>query len=170
MRLLIHDANVLMDLLGIGLLERALDLPYDMETTDLVHLEFKNPRQTEVLEKCIASGKLVVIATTAPQVSEIVRRMEACRALSLADCSVLYHAEARGGAVLTGDGRMRKEAASMNLEVHGTLWVLERMVEIGTLSRKEAAAFLEALMNVNSRLPGTDCARLLEAWREFRDS
>ena len=168
MRLLIHDANVLMDLLGIGLLERALDLPYDMETTDLVLLEIEDPGQAEVLEKCIASGRLVVIATTAPQVSEIGLRMEACRALSLADCSVLYYAEARHGVVLTGDGRMRKEAASRNQEVHGTLWVLERMVESGTLPSTEAAARLEALVAVNPRLPRKDCDQLLETWREYR--
>lgn len=166
MRLLIHDANVLMDLLGMHILERALDLPYDMETTDLVRLEVEDPAQSEILESCVAARTLGVIQTDADQLVEIGRRMAACSALSLADCSVLFHAETLNGAVLTGDGRMRKEAERVGLEVHGTLWILRRMVESCLLSRAEGAVSLEALMNHNPRLPRPECEGLLKAWSE----
>ena len=45
MRLLIHDANVLIDLLDIGLLDEAMALPCVMETTDLVQHEIVDPAQ-----------------------------------------------------------------------------------------------------------------------------
>ena len=45
MRLLIHDANILIDLIDLGLLDRALSLPYTMETTDLVRLEVRTPAE-----------------------------------------------------------------------------------------------------------------------------
>ncbi|MEI6387767.1 MAG: hypothetical protein WCQ50_14105, partial [Spirochaetota bacterium] len=56
MRLLIHDANVLIDLIDLGLLDRALTLPCAMETTDLVRLEVQTPDQEQVLSGCIKSG------------------------------------------------------------------------------------------------------------------
>jgi len=35
-RILLHDASILLDLLSVDLLELALELPFTMETTDLV--------------------------------------------------------------------------------------------------------------------------------------
>lgn len=36
MKLLLHDANVLIDLITVGLLDITFNLPYVMETTDFV--------------------------------------------------------------------------------------------------------------------------------------
>ncbi len=167
MRLLIHDANVLIDLLDLGLLDRALDLPYSMETTDLVRLEVQAPVQERALATCIADGKLSIIASTAQQVLGIHSiHLERPR-LSLADCSVVFHALDRDGIVLSGDGRLRGEAETMRLEVHGTPWMLEQMVDYQVLDATDAIEKLEYLMGINKRLPRKECMRLMEAWRQF---
>ncbi len=49
MRLLIHDANLLIDLLDIGLLDEAMILPCTMETTDLVQHEATCAEQARAL-------------------------------------------------------------------------------------------------------------------------
>lgn len=165
MRLLIHDANILIDLLDLGLLDRALDLPFAMETTDLVRLEVREPDQERVLSACISDGKLSVIASTAQQVLAIQSyRLESPR-LSLADCSVVFHAIDRNGIVLSGDGRLRGEAEAMRLEVHGTPWVLDQMVEHRMLDPHDAIDKLKLFMDINKRLPYKECVRLMEAWR-----
>lgn len=165
MRLLIHDANILIDLLDLGLLDRALDLPFAMETTDLVRLEVREADQERVISVCISDGKLSVIASTAQQVLAIQSfRLKSPR-LSLADCSVVFHALDRDGIVLSGDGRLRGEAETLQLEVHGTPWVLDQMVEHRMLDPHDAIDKLEFLMDINKRLPHKECVRLMEAWR-----
>jgi hypothetical protein len=164
MRLLIHDANVLIDLIDLGLLDRALALPYAMETTDLVRLEVQTPDQEQVLSGCIESGSLSVIASSAQQLLAI-RSIHVERPrLSIADCSVVFHARDREGIVLSGDGRLRGEAEAMSLEVHGTPWVLGRMVEQRSLDPEEAITKLDFLMSINKRLPHKECAKLKEIW------
>lgn len=165
MRLLIHDANILIDLLDLGLLDRALDLPFAMETTDLVRLEVREANQERALSACIIDGKLSVIASTAQQVLAIQSfRLKSPR-LSLADCSVVFHALDRNGIVLSGDGRLRGEAETLRLEVHGTPWVLDQMVEHRMLDPHDAIDKLEFLLDINKRLPHKECVRLMEAWR-----
>lgn len=110
MTLLIHDANVLIDLIGIDLLELALDLPFRMATTGLVRREIKDPEQAHVLTSCIEKGKINIITSTSQEMNSIVGTAEKCTRLSLADCSVLYHAIEQKGIVVSGDGKIRKEA------------------------------------------------------------
>lgn len=57
MTLLIHDANVLIDLITIDLLDLALHLPFRMATTDLVRREVEDPDQIRALESCIETRK-----------------------------------------------------------------------------------------------------------------
>ncbi len=71
MRLLIHDANVLIDLLDLGLLDLALTLPYAMETTDLVRLEVQTPDQERALSRCVTSGRLSVLSSSSRQILDI---------------------------------------------------------------------------------------------------
>lgn len=167
MRLLIHDANVLIDLLDLGLLDRALDIPYSMETTDLVRLEVQATDQKRALTACIEEGKLSVITSSAQQILAIHSIHVEHSRLSLADCSVVFHALDRNGIVLSGDGRLRGEAETMRLEVHGTPWVLDQMVEHRILDPNDAIEKLEFLMGINKRLPRKECVRLMEAWKRF---
>jgi len=92
MTLLIHDANVLIDLISIDLLDLALDLPFNMSTTDLVRREIEDPKQARALAACIKKRKVSVIASTIQEMSAISDCMNALPSLSLADSSLLYHA------------------------------------------------------------------------------
>ncbi len=60
MTFLIHDANVLIDLISIDLLDLALGLPFRMATTDLVRREIEDPGQARSLASCIERGRLVL--------------------------------------------------------------------------------------------------------------
>ena len=103
MTLLIHDANVLIDLIGIDLLDVALDLPFNMSTTDLVRREIEDPKQARALAACIRKRRIAVIESTIQEMSAISDSMNAMPSLSLADSSVLYHAAVQKGIVITGD-------------------------------------------------------------------
>lgn len=165
MRLLIHDANVLIDLIDIGLLDCAMGLPCVMETTDLVRREVQTPEQAQALAECIERGALAVVTSSIEQLARIGTLQGQCPQLSLADCSVVFHALDRSGIVLSGDGRLRREAEAKKLEVHSTPWILGLMVEHGFIDSTVAADKLEYLVTINQRLPQKECTKLIESWK-----
>ena len=167
MRLLIHDANVLIDLLDIGLLDEAMKIPCTMETTDLVQHEIVDPEQALALTGCIEEGLLMVLSSSIEQMGKIGEMQNTCPQLTLADCSVVFHAQNRQGIVLSGDGRLRKEAARHHLEVHSTPWLLDLMVAESKLAPDAAIDKLERLMSINRRLPHRECLRLIETWKKL---
>lgn len=167
MTLLIHDANVLIDLISIDLLDLALGLPFGMATTDLVRREIEDPEQARALASCIEKDKIRVITSTMKDMNTIIAYAGEYTRLSLADCSVLYHATELNGIVISGDEKLRKEAKAHQIEVHGTPWVLSQLVRITDISPSIAIEKLERLMIINSRLPHKECQELLETWRQL---
>lgn len=165
MTLLIHDANVLIDLMEIDILDLALDLPFSMATTDLVRQEIEDPVQARALASCIKKGKIRIITSTTHEMSAIAAYMGGFTSLSLADCSVLYHAADMRGIVITGDGQLRKEAAAQHIEVHGTPWILSRLVATKGIGPSCAIEKMEALLEMNPRLPHKECRKMQDAWR-----
>jgi hypothetical protein len=167
MRLLIDDANVLIDLLDIGLLDDAMRIPCAMETTDLVQHEIVDHDQAMALSRCIEGGLLTVLSSSIEQMGLIGEMQNTCPQLTLADCSVVFHAQDREGIVLSGDGRLRKEAARQGLEVHSTPWLIDLMVAQRTLTPGAAIEKVERLMGINRRLPHRECLRLIETWKKL---
>jgi predicted nucleic acid-binding protein len=165
MRILIHDASVLIDLIAVDLLDSALTLPYVMETTDLVKREILRAGQEDVLARMVEARKLDVIRSSNEEIGVISELHSLIPALSLADCSVLFHAAAKGAVVLSGDALLRRTAKERSLTVHGTLWIFTELVGHGLVSAPDAALILERLMGINRRLPVPECRKLLTLWR-----
>jgi len=84
--------------------------------------------------------------------------------LSFSDCSVLFHATQQDAIILSGDKLLREIAQSLSLQVRGTLWILNELVEQGLLETAEAIQSLELLMKINTRLPLQDCQKLIAKW------
>lgn len=162
MRIVIHDASVLIDLHRCGLLEAWLTGGVEAVTSDLVMLEMTQPlkelgdRGLLHVEQLGASGLLAL------------RQFQESRprSLSLEDCSVLSLAIRMDAALLTGDADLRKAAESESVEVHGLLWVLDELVSGARLSPVRAAAALhELLKDPRARLPRAECNVRMERWR-----
>jgi predicted nucleic acid-binding protein len=91
--------------------------------------------------------------------------MQAHNNSSLADvsCYQLAH-QTKHRALLTGDGRLRKQAKTDGLKVHGALWLLDQLVAHQTIKTKEAAKGLQSMMDAGSRLPDAECQKRLANW------
>ena len=158
------DANVIIDLHYGGILKDITNLPFDFVTPDIVLAEHSYPTPDEVLRAGVRveelSGKLVQQAVDlAPQ----------NRRLSIQDRFVFVLARHHGCLLITGDGRLRTLAAQQATECHGTLWVMDLMVEHGILSPASADTALEAILMKNARLPASECEERQKAWREMQD-
>lgn len=71
--------------------------------------------------------------------------------------------------LLTGDNALRRMAKQQNQEVHGHLWLFDRLVESENLLPLQAKEKLEALCDIiNPRLglPREEVERRLMLWSE----
>jgi len=67
--------------------------------------------------------------------------------------------------LLTGDKKFRKEAEEQGVEVHGSIWVVECLVNNGLIDKEKGIQLLESLKNVNSTLPIDEIDKLI---RDFK--
>ncbi|HCA43583.1 MAG TPA: hypothetical protein DEP28_10070 [Bacteroidetes bacterium] len=123
--------------------------------------------QQEALLPYIETKQLKVDVFSAEDLLEIWMIRAAKPNLSEQDCSALYHAQKTGAALITSDNLLRKFAHSINIEVHGHLWIFDHMVNADILSGETAAKKLMELCNVvNPRLglPKQECQRRFRLW------
>jgi predicted nucleic acid-binding protein len=69
------------------------------------------------------------------------------------EASIFACAELRHGVAITDDREAAKVAASHDLEAHGTLWLLARLLRQGSVTPVEAAHFIDALLIHGARFP-----------------
>ena len=153
------DANVLIDLHVGGVLDQFFNAGWQIVAPDVIVEELDTPDGKELVRKGLKSQPLP------PQwVSEVHRLREQYRKPSTNDLFALVLAKRLGVTLLTGDLDLRKAAQAEDVPFHGTLWVLERMVDKGVLSKEEAAKALHRMQKERRRLPKAECERLLKKW------
>lgn len=167
-KLVISDTNILLDLISVDMLEVFFSMPCDFSTTDFVISEIVQPAQIKAIKKFTKSKKLDVVSFGFEEISEIndIHTNNTNNA-SIADCSVWYYAKKTGGRLLTGDGKLRKSAEADNVKVSGILYIFDNLVEYGILEKADAANLLEKLMQINMRLPKSECEKRILKWRTF---
>lgn len=67
--------------------------------------------------------------------------------------------------LLTGDEALRKAALQEGIDVHGTLWLLDAMVEGEAISEADAYRSLELMRNAGRRLPKKEVSTRMNSWR-----
>lgn len=161
---LVNDANILIDLLKLNLLDIFLQLEYDFQVTDIVFSEIQEDNVDD-LETFIDQNLLTRQSFSFEELIQIQRIAGNYPALSIADCSCLYLAEKQEAILLTGDGALRRIAEERAIPVHGMLWVFDELLAHGLISRPDAQGKLLQLMAFNQRLPKTECQYRLRIWK-----
>ncbi|MNV92158.1 hypothetical protein D3C71_1867200 [compost metagenome] len=75
-------------------------------------------------------------------------------------------AQQTGRPLLTGDGRLRRQAKRDGLQVHGALWLLDLMVEHQVIAPIQAASALSDMLERGARFPSSECDTRLTHWRK----
>jgi predicted nucleic acid-binding protein len=159
-RVYISDTNIWIDFGHAGLLDALFALPFTFVSTDFVVGELNHPEPAGLMER-----GLVVEVLPPEVVEQLFGLMAAHGNSSLADVSCYLVAKTQGMPLLTGDGRLRKQAAKDGVLVHGALWLLDQLVAHGLIATAHAAAAIQAMLNAGARLPQAECAHRLAAWR-----
>lgn len=160
----VQDANILIDCAQIGILGMVMELPYEFCTSDLIVAELTDLRSLEAVHHCIKSNTLHVRSFTADDLMELEQMTIDHTSLSLEDCSAWKLARDEAAMLLTGDGALRKKVSATGIEVHGSLWVLEELVEHKIIDPITACTKLQELQLLNLRLPESAIQKLKERW------
>jgi len=152
MNLLIHDANILIDLITTECIGDFFSLEYEMFTTSAVIGELDDEQQ-KILERFIAAKKLKIRKFNDREDVEIIEIFSNTPGISYPDATVYFASKDMGALLLTGDKKLRSVAEKSGVEVKGIFWAFDEMKAKKALSSTEYKKSLEKLKEINRRLP-----------------
>ena len=166
MKLIITDTNVFFDIISIGALPEFFSLDYEICTTVFVIEEIIRSDQREAIEVFIRAKEINVIDFSAEEIDKIYDFKTEKNFKGITDKSVLWKSLQLGCPLLTGDRKLRIEAESQGVEVHGSIWVIISLVENGFIDKTKGIELLEALKEVNSSLPFDEIDKLIRSCKK----
>lgn len=143
----VTDANIFIDLYDLGLTNIFFNLDLEIHTTTSVLYELYSEQQ-QILKAYQSVGKLYVHNLEEIDFIEIYKNKYP-KSLSEADKSVLHIANKINACVLSSDKTIRNYAKNKEIEYHGVIWILDKLVETNNLKPKEANMKLKLLTEVN---------------------
>lgn len=155
----VSDTNIWIDFRHAGLLDQLFRLPITLCSTDFVLAELHDIGH----DTLVASG-LLVERMDGAAVGRLFDLMAAHNNSSLADVSCYLLARDTGRPLLTGDGRLRRQAVRDGVQVFGALWLLDQLVAHAVVNPAQACRGLQAMLAHGARLPGLECQARMSAW------
>jgi predicted nucleic acid-binding protein len=159
MRLLISDANIFIDVEDGNLTPVIFQLPFEFAVPDILfELELRQTH-SHLLEAGLKVKSLSV---------DSVKKAESLNfkypKASMMDHAALALAMQENCPLLTGDRDLRSAAHKENVEVHGTIWIIENLLHQKLLKQKQARKSFDCMKAKGSRLPWGDVEKLLNKW------
>lgn len=162
MRLVVQDANIIIDLIECDLFEPFFRLDLIVSTTSLIIGEITQKDQLMACRKAVQKNDLQVVEVSTLEYLRL--QSMPLAGLSVPDKSVLTLAGDQGAILLSGDGKLRRAAEETGLRVHGILWVFDQLVGKSLLPKADASLKLKTLSTTNPRLPQREIEKRLRAW------
>lgn len=164
MRIVITDVSVFFDLYETKVLPEFFALDWEIITTDFVYNEILHAEQKDTFEVFERSRRLKIITTSAEEIEQILNAEFSTGLLSFTDKTLFWKALQLNATLLTSDRRLRKQAQQNSIEVHGSFWVLEQLMDTGVINSKSAVEALNILRQTNKRLSLKLVDELIKKW------
>lgn len=152
-KLLISDANILIDMDVGGLLETMFELEFDFAVPDVLFEEELKTRHPEL--PGLGLGIMELTGQTIEYAMELVVMYGRTRT-SRNDLLALALARQETCPLLTGDADLRLACDEQGIAVHGTIWLMEQLLNAGLIDATAAAEAYAAMRRDGSRLPWAD--------------
>ena len=167
MELLISDTCILIDLHNGELLEKIHELPYSLGIPDaIIYGTFDDePELNRINAEQIIDAGFQVFSLDSDGLLEVFEIYNKYTKPSLTDIFGLVVAKRNNAILLTGDGSLRKSAAKENVEVKGTLWIMDEMIKHDILDKEYAAKSLNKILVEGAYLPKSECQKRLKQWK-----
>jgi predicted nucleic acid-binding protein len=159
-RLLISDANILIDMEEGGITRQMFQLDAVFAVPNTLYEEELREEHPQLPE--LGLRTLELTEETVAWAAELIVRHRKTGASSN-DLLALALARQEQTTLLTGDGKLRIVAEKENIEFHGTLWLMEQLMEAGLLTVQQAATAYDGMRAARSRLPWDEVELQLQA-------
>jgi len=164
MKVVINDANILIDLVKLDLMNQFIDLNFEIHTTDFVVAEL-NDEQHKIITKMSDNSNLNIITSTEIEDFESMFALQNNNpGLSIEDCSVWHYGEKLSATILTGDRKLVNCARDSGLEVRGIIYIFDQLLKQGKLDYQQAIIKIKKLYQINQRLPIVEIDKRIRLW------
>ena len=168
MIVVVNDANILIDLIKLDLVEAFFNIDWEFHSTNLIIENELYDEQKQQLQPYIENGKLIIQELDVDDMLNI-RSIQAQKPiLSDKDCSALHCAQKLQASLITSDNPLRKYAKEIKVDVHGHLWVFDALLEHNCITTEIAISKLNELNTINSKLklPEKEFKARIEKWKQ----
>ena len=148
MKLLISDANVIIDFEDGGLVQQLFSLNETIAVPDILFED-----ELKAGSPGLPGLGLQTLKLQPDAVQRTVELGRLYRKPTRYDLAALALAEQEGCPLITGDGDLRTAAEDEGVEVHGSLWIAELLVVQHLISADQLGAAYKSMRSAGSRLP-----------------
>lgn len=156
MLLVISDACVLIDIEYAELTRVMFSLTYQFAVPDILFFQ-----ELEKQHAHLSQFGLISKTMSGDLIAEAYSFHQKYMKLSVNDRLALTLAKHEGCILLTGDKALRDAAKDFNIEVHGTIWLVEQMLQKKKITVEVARIAFQSMKNSGSRLPWGEVEKLL---------
>lgn len=163
MKIIVTDANILMFLSRLELVDSFAGMDFEIHTTDYIINEYykgeKKDQKLKRLDKYIRNGKIEIHEYS---LDELMPIYEQKKALSPSDCSIYKLSLELNAVMLTGDRTLKIFSEQSGIKVHGVIWLIDEMLKHNIIDGIEYKEKLTELKNLSQRLPVEEIDRRLK--------
>lgn len=154
MTLLISDANIIIDVVDGKIVDSLFELPFTICVPDLLFVDELAYFHADLPEK-----GLILKELEPKYLGKAIHLQQRHRKTSRYDCLALALAAQENCPLLTGDQHLRDAAVQENIDVHGTVWLVDIMIEKEVITLNKAyKAFTLTLLAVGCH--GNTCGKI----------
>ena len=158
-RLIINDANVLIDIEKAELVELIFELDYEFAVPDLLYEEEIAPYSSDFKETALSA---IEFDDDAKELLLQMQEKYKKSAMSRNDISALVLAIRNKCILLTGEKELRQTAKQEGVEVHGILWLIEEMFINKLITINDIELAYKKMEQAGSRLPWEEVDKQIE--------
>lgn len=162
-RLLVSDANILIDMNSGGLLRSMFTLDVTIAVPNTLYEEELRRDHPELPQLGLKSLELHEKAVTYAE--QLVVKYSPT-GVSINDLLALALAWQEKCPLLTGDAKLRGAGVKEGLEVHGTIWLVGQMLDARVIVGKRAVAAYRAMREAGRRLPWDEVEEQLRTFKK----
>ena len=160
-QLLISDANILIDIKVAGLINEMFQLQYEYAVPGLLFEQELKQNHTDLITKGL---KLLDLETSS--IGQLEELGNQYKGISRFDLMALILAKREQVPLLTGDRKLRQVCLIEEIEVRGTLWLMEQMFTEKFISVRQAEVAYQRMQDDGSRLPWDEVEKQLRKFRQ----
>lgn len=157
---LISDANIIIDMEVGGILNLMFRLPETFAVPDILYIEELSEQHSE-----LPGLGLEVMRLRAEFVAEAFRLRETYNKPGMNDLFALALAKQETCPLLTGDKDLREAADQEEVQVNGTLWLIQRLFDEGIMQIEAIEEAYEIMEREGRRLPWKEVEKQIKSMK-----